>query len=188
MVISANTIEKFTEDFKHKNSINSLSKKYKISTDTIRKYLKKNGLKTSRRKTFKDFIDLLNTKFPNWSIKEKRNLNEYIHNSKDKIKMMCDKGHNISKSYANLKISGCRFCAKNAPITKQQIIDRMNFLNEDSFMLKNDNFEFIKAEKKFEVNCGNGHVFKTCWRTLKSFSWCKYCSRNNNIGENFFKR
>ncbi len=124
----------------------------KISYQTCKELAKLRGLKLVISET--EFNKLINSK--------------KSAPSKVKIKWKCDKGHQWSATYNNIKQheSGCPYCYGNLPISYQNCID----------LAKRRGFEITTSEKEFislmKYRTTVPSKLKFRWKCEKSHEWC----------------
>lgn len=124
----------------------------------------------------KEFIELLSSL--NYTLLEPN----YKYN-KDKVKMICDKGHNFSSSPDNMKSKGTR-CPVCVGVCKSNAANQFNELLKDTGYQTKD--KYTGAFGKICMVCDKGHKYETTPSFLKSGRRCPTCAKTgydiNNPG------
>ena len=105
---------------------------------------------------------------------------EYVNNG-EKLKMICDKGHECEISFSKFK-SGrrCRKCA-NEKIRKRMslnIEETIKFIEKEGYEVLS---EFKDAKEKIHLKCPEGHDLYMNWNNFKSGKRCKKCDNLRKI-------
>jgi hypothetical protein len=101
-----------------------------------------------------------------------RLLSDKYENTKTKLHIVCDKGHNWVTDYSSLKRGRwCPFCAKNVKYT---LLDIQKLIKNKGGNLISK--EFVNSHDKIEIMCAVGHVWVATVASVVSGKWCKVCS------------
>ena len=100
---------------------------------------------------------------------------EYI-NSKTKLNIICENGHNLTVSYNELKNK--KWCAECYGNKKGTIEVVFNFIKNNYPEAKLISTEYINYKSKLDLICEKGHSFKITCSDLKKGYWCAECAGN----------
>jgi len=113
---------------------------------------------------------------------------EYI-NSKTKLNIICENGHNLTVSYNELKNK--KWCAECYGNKKGTIEVVFNFIKNNYPEAKLISTEYINYKSKLDLVCESGHNFKISYKEIKKGCWCAECygNKKNTIEDisNFIK-
>lgn len=104
-------------------------------------------------------------------------------NNMQKLDFICPNGHKHKITWANwsnpLLTQRCGKCAKNAPVTKEQIFEL--FENEGYIIDIGEYDNFSAFSTKWSCKCANGHDWKASYTAFKRGTRCPYCQNQNSI-------
>lgn len=126
-------------------------------------------------------IDLVKDKISSLSgyklVTEKSKLGKL--NERFKFDISCEKGHVYSTCWADLK-RGCKcpYCAGKY----KNIKNIEDFIRNENLGYELISNEYFNSSEKIELRCGNGHIFKASWDSIKSGRGCGKC-KGNKISE-----
>jgi len=111
---------------------------------------------------------------PNW---------KYVNNH-EKFDVECIKGHRWQVSWGNLKLrnSWCPYCNKHTVDEKFAL----DFIENKGGKVSED-WVYVDAKIKFDLECSQGHKFRSCWDKIRANHWCPYCFGNNKLEEDKVK-
>jgi len=96
---------------------------------------------------------------------------EYI-NSKSKLDIQCDKGHQYRVTWDSIQQGKrCSICSGKKKKTIEEIIEYV-----ESFGYKCLSNKYINANVKLELQCDTGHTYKGSWSILQRGKRCPYCA------------
>ncbi|MBC6695335.1 hypothetical protein H9L25_00890 [Terrisporobacter mayombei] len=110
--------------------------------------------------------------------------NEYINNS-TKMKMKCDKGHDVFMNWANFKTGKrCRECA-NEKMRSERKLD-INIIREyvESFGYSLETDYYKNSRTPLDMRCDKGHNCSINWDNFKYGRRCKKCN-NEKLNKRF---
>lgn len=140
----------------------------KRSTDGL------NQMQLKSANAFNDFIDKLN--------KRGFVLIEEYKGSNKKVKVICDKGHEIyTYPFRFRKVRGCVRCNGMCPIQAKE--EFMEVLNKEGYELVS---EYKYSSWDITLRCPKGHEFITLPRAFKKGERCPYCN-NRSYGESLVR-
>lgn len=108
---------------------------------------------------------------------------EYI-NSKSKLNMICDKGHEISMTFEVIKRGGrCKQCAnKNLSILKKLDYDDVRtYIESFGYKMLSEKYESNTSKIKIKCSCGN--IYNTTYASFKKGNRCRICMAKK-VGKN----
>jgi hypothetical protein len=109
-------------------------------------------------------------------------------NNQTKLTIMCNKGHTYQTVYYSFQGGNrCPVCANEQKIIRQTHTYEYvkNFIeNELPYGFKLIEQEYISNETPMEIECAEGHRFKSRFGSLLTSKGCPICWRENNHGEN----
>ena len=103
---------------------------------------------------------------------------EYI-NSKQKLEVMCDKGHLYSTSWNNFNNGRrCPHCKGN-DATRKSLKDLIKLFEKEGF--KYIEGEYKNNKSKLTLECCKGHIFDISWDMWNSGIRCPYCCKRKKL-------
>lgn len=103
-----------------------------------------------------------------------------IYKSKTKIKWKCKCGYIWESDFLQLKknSSWCKKCAIVNIANKNK-----NTINDVQKLAEQNNgkclsTEYVNATEKLKFQCEHGHIWETCYITVKQGSWCPTCAKD----------
>jgi len=103
-------------------------------------------------------------------------IGEYKSN-KGKSRFECDKGHEFTASYSNLRSgNGCYICREeNRKSSKKEVNEKLKKLNKPILMIS----KYISSKSKSLFDCGKGHKWMATPDTVVNGGNCPKCNKLN---------
>lgn len=158
-------------------------------------------------RTFSKFKQTQNcpycTKTRKWTVEEIREYlnnigytlisNEY-KNNQTKLDMMCSEGHKIKMTFGSIQQGKrCHICSRKTSSEKKKYT--YDFVKEyiESFGYVLLSEKYIRQDKKLEMVCPKGHIFKMSFSKFKQGQRCPKCCNNKKMTheefiEKFYKQ
>ena len=108
-------------------------------------------------------------------------ISEEYKNMHSNLKMICNKGHEIEKSFVSLKSGrGCPKCSGKI-LTYNEV---KSYIESQGYELLSD--KYINATSKLKLKCSHNHVFEKSWNNFKNHNQrCPICKKKNGIDSGF---
>lgn len=109
--------------------------------------------------------------------KEGKLITEYYENNKQKVEILCKKGHLFKKSVHNIINSGqwCPKCAKTCRDKEYLYNELKKIVESYGGTLLTSNYTL--SRDKVRIKCKDGHIFEKIVNNIKSHKqWCPYCN------------
>ena len=100
-------------------------------------------------------------------------LSDTYINSKKKLSVRCNKGHEYDVTFSSFKISGrrCRKCSVDNQKNTYEYVK--SYIENEGYTLLSDTYE--NAKKHLLIKCPNGHINHQKWNNFKSGCRCNIC-------------
>ena len=116
-------------------------------------------------------IDEINNRLKEYNF----NLLSEYKNARTKLKIECENGHIMYRTWNNIKKSNQLTCTKCEHGRESINIDYIqNFLSKFNYKLLSK--EYNNAHEKLKVQCDKGHVFYKTWNKLQIGQKCPVCN------------
>ena len=161
-----------TEYISYKSKLDLICKKghiFKITCGDLRAGCWCSKCAGNKKKTIEDVLNFIKTNYPKAKLLSK----EYI-NSKSKLDLICESGHNFNICYSCIK-SG-HWCAECSGNKKKTIKDVDIFISEKHPNSKLLSTEYKNAFGELDVICENKHSFKINWNHIYGGVWYPICA------------
>lgn len=104
-------------------------------------------------------------------------------NNMQKLDFICPNGHKHKITWANwsnsLLTQRCGKCAKNAPVTKEQIVE---LFENNGYTININEYDKISAfHTKLKCKCPDNHEWSVSYTAFKRGTRCPYCQKRNKI-------
>jgi rubredoxin len=99
-------------------------------------------------------------------------LSKYYRNSRTKLDIRCDKGHQYQTSWGCIRLGcKCPYCIGKI-VTHQQIKE---YIEQQNYTLLSEHYK--NNHTKLDIQCPEGHQYKVKWNDFKSGYRCPYCAK-----------
>jgi hypothetical protein len=126
----------------------------------------------------------LNEKHPGCCLVSEKYINNHT-----KIEIICENGHEFSKSFNKIKDGNqwCKDCFVHKPkhVNISLIIDFIEKNHRGSLVIS-DKYEHYS--KKIELICENGHNFSMVWHDIREGNWCAICAGKTKLTIEYIRK
>jgi hypothetical protein len=110
--------------------------------------------------------------------------NEYVDAHKQ-LKIVCSKNHTYETPFYRFQQGHrCPTCSGNKKLT---FIEVKEFIENEGYKLLSTEYEYVNTQKKLDIQCNKGHIFKMNFNTFKRGTRCSICANNKRLTYEYIK-